>query len=317
MIIGMPVITAKCRSGHYMTQDNIVSSRSGSYWCVPCLYEGGLEAVCGRDRLQRHGIDYAEVDGDLWVSAEQLREAHEEGASVKTLSAALGRDMKTIRRRIIMAGGDIRPARYAQRRRVVTAPEAKFPRRVETVEETKDPRLAQMLLHEANQALVGVWNENNAVVRINEDASRLAEELMADVDWYNPWQDCEPASDLWLLRVDREVNPYPRRPRDDEPAVMVAFTEAQRAQLELLTQDKIPKVEVIRRLIATHVQGSPLPAEPYRSDHSYRLQVGLYASERAYLEALARFEGKTMSALVRALVARAADEASVPPPPTV
>jgi hypothetical protein len=314
MIIGMPVITAKCRSGHYMTQDNIVSSRSGSYWCVPCLYEGGLEAVFGRDRLQRHGIDYAEVDGDLWVSAEQLREAHEEGASVKTLSAALGRDMRTIRRRIIMAGGDIQSARYAQRRRVA---EAKAPRRVETVEEIRDPARAQMLLRSANRALVGVWSENNDVVRINEDASRLAEELMADVDWYNPWQDCEPASDLWLLRVDREVNPSPRRLRDDEPAVMVAFTETQRAQLELLTQGKIPKAEVIRRLTAAHVQGSPLPSEPYHSDHSYRLQVGLYAPERAYLESLARTEGKTMSALVRALVARAADEASVPSPSTV
>jgi hypothetical protein len=310
----MPVITAKCRSGHYMTQGNIVSSHSGSYWCVPCLYEGGLEAVCGRDRLQRHGIDYAEVDGNLWVSAEQLREAHEEGASVKTLSAALGRDMRTIRGRIIMAGGDIRPARYAQRRRTMVA---EVPRRVETVEEIKDPARAQMLLHEANRALGGVWSENNAVVRINEDASRLAEELMADVDWYNPWQDCEPVSDLWLLRADREVNPYPRRPRDDEPSVMVAFTEAQRAQLELLAKDKIPKSEVIRRLIAAHVQGSPLPSEPYHSDHSYRLQIGLYAPERAYLESLARAEGLTMSALVRALVARAADETSVPLPPTV
>jgi hypothetical protein len=313
MIIGMPVITAKCRKGHYMTQDNIVSSHSGSYWCVPCLYEGGLEAICGHDRLQRHGIDYAEVDGDLWVSAEQLREAHEEGASVKTLSAALGRDMKTIRRRIIMAGGDIRPARYAQRRQMV---EAKAPRRVETVEETKDPCRVQMLLREANRALGGVWNENNAVVRINEDASRLAEALMADMDWYNPWQGCEPFPDLGIMEPHRGGTPR-RWPRGDEYPVMVAFTEAQRAQLELLAQGKIPKAEVIRRLIAAHVQGSSLPYEPYHSDHSYRLQVRLLAPERAYLESLARAEGLTMSALVRALVARAADETSVPSPPTV
>lgn len=311
MIIGMPVIMERCPQGHRMTRDNVCRLRSGGQACVSCLRWGGLESLGDRRAMEEIGLDYAILGSAAWVPGYQLRLAYERGERVRRLVGVLGRSEDTVRRRIREAGGRTRsrprPARWTEPSSsdligLLLESEPDPPVVVE------DPvRLrAQASLRVAERALIDRWEARSAAVRINEEASRLAETLTSDVHW-SDHGDWEPRPDLTALH-DYRGGPRPARRRrvDGEVAyVMITLTERQHAQLSLLARERSDsKSALIRRLLSEHVAGSSLPIDP-RGGHSKRFPLSLNAYEREHLRELARVEKISMSALVRALIARA------------
>lgn len=291
MIIGMPIGSEKCPKGHDMTIDSVRWSEAEKLICLCCLREDGLSSKNGYEDLDSLGLDFVRVRGKIWVEADTLRAAYEDGEKVEALAKALGRSAATIRKRIAEAGGVL------GRRRVV-----------EPLEPIADmpPHVGRML-HAANRALAHRWEEQSSIARINEEATRLAEELMIDVNWYDPWHNCEPTSDLSVLYENAGLRRRHKKPRQGVLA-MITLTKKQRAQLKLLAVNEITQSDLVRRLISEHAEGSELPTNS-RGDHSMRFPLSLANSEQEQLRALARYEGLPVSVFVRALISREARKA--------
>lgn len=176
----------------------------------------------------------------------------------------------------------------------------------------ESPSSAELALYIAGWALNDAWEIHSAIARINEDASRLADELEPYVPWQDQWRGSEPHPNLSELD-DYRTGRRPRKVRSKlvPASVVIPFTEAQRAQLRLLSEGGVTQAQLLRRLIDEHVEGSPLPTEE-RGGHSVRFLLRMDNPQRARLEHLAAAEKLSMAALVRVLVTRAAEGIALP-----